>query len=292
MTTKKDYYEILGVSRDASQSDIKKAYRKLALKWHPDKNDSENAEERFKEINEAYEVLSDEEKRAKYDKFGHAAFDPSAGFGKSGGGRQYRSGPFRYTYTTSSDFEDLFQGAGGFSDPFEIFEQFFGGGAPFNRGRTYRRKPHYSLKVDFMEAVEGTEKSIVHQGEEHKVKIPAGASDGTRIRFQDFTVSLNVQDHPDFRREGYDVYSYHEIPVTLAMLGGKTKIKTLDGKLTLKIRPGTQPSTTIRLSGKGIKHLRSEKRGDHYIKLKVMLPDKLSPKAKNLVKKLKKELEE
>lgn len=260
MTTKKDYYEILGVSRDASQPDIKKAYRKLALKWHPDKNNSDKAEERFKQINEAYEVLSDEKKRAKYDKFGHAAFDPSAGFGKTGSrGRTYRSGPFQYTYTTGGDFEDLFQGAGGFSDPFEIFEQFFGGGG-FSRGRTYRQKPHYSLSITFMEAVQGTEKTIVHQGTEHKVKIPAGASDGTRIRFQDFTVSINVKDHPDFRREGHDIYSYHEISITLAMLGGKTKVKTLDGELTLKIRPGTQPSTTIRLSGKGIKHLRSKKR--------------------------------
>lgn len=286
MATKRDYYEILGVTRTATEAELKTAYRKLALQWHPDRNKDKGAEAKFKEINEAYEVLSNQEKRAKYDQFGHAAFDPSAGFGGFGGGQSYRSGPFTYTYTSGGGFEDLFGSGGGqgFQDPFNIFESFFGGSNPF--GGSYRAKPHYSLTIEFMDAVNGAERSFVHEGKTYTVKIPAGADDGTRIRYTEFDVSLSVKDHPQFRREGSDVYLLHEIPFTLAILGGETTIPTLEGDLKIKIRPGTQPSTTIRLSGKGIKHLRSSGRGDFYIKLKVMLPEKLSRKAKDLVQQL------
>ncbi len=290
MSDKRDYYEVLGVSRTASASDIKSAYRKLALKWHPDKNKEIGAEAKFKEINQAYEVLSDEEKRKRYDQFGHAAFDPSAGFGGFGGGQTYRQGPFQYTYYSGGPgFEDIFGGGGGFSDPFEIFEQFFGGANPFGSG--FRRKPHYSISIEFMEAVTGTERTLVHQGKHYTIKVPAGADDGTRIRYSEFDVSLNVKPDKTFRREGYDVFTLHEIPFTLAILGGSTVVKTLEGDLKLKIRPGTQPSTTIRLSGKGIKHLKGGGRGDLYIKLKVMLPERLSRRAKDLLKTLASELE-
>lgn len=287
MATKRDYYDILGVNKSASEAELKSAYRKLALQWHPDRNKDKGAEAKFKEINEAYEVLSNTEKRAKYDQFGHAAFDPSAGFGGFGGGGQsYRSGPFTYTYTSGGGFEDLFgsQGQGGFQDPFNIFESFFGGQNPF--GGQYRPKPHYSLAIEFMDAVHGVEKSFVHEGKSYTVKIPAGADDGTRIRYNEFDVSISVKDHPKFKREGSDIYLMHEIPFTLALLGGETTIPTLDGDLTIKIRPSTQPSTTMRLSGKGIKHLRSNSRGDFYIKLKVMFPEKLSRKARELVQQL------
>lgn len=287
MSSKRDYYEVLGVDKNSSNSDIKSAYRKLALKWHPDRNKEEGAEKKFKEINEAYEILSNPEKKTKYDQFGHAAFDPSAGFG-GGGGQTYRQGPFTYTYSTGGGFEDLFRGAGGFSDPFDIFETVFGGANPFGRG--FQQKPHYSLSIDFMDSVNGTDKKLVHQGKEYTVKIPPGASDGTRIRYNEFDVSINVRPHGIFRREGYDVFSYHNIPFTLALLGGYINVQTLEGELKLKIRPGTQPSTTIRLSGKGIKHLRGNQKGDHYIKLKVMLPDKLSRRAKQLIQDLEEEL--
>lgn len=291
MTSKKDYYELLGVDRKATAADMKSAYRKLALKWHPDKNKNSGAEAKFKEINEAYEVLSDPQKRQKYDQFGHAAFDPSAGFGGAGGGQTYRQGPHTYTYYSGGGggFEDLFRGAGGFSDPFEIFNEFFGGGgSPFGRG--FQQKPHYTLTIDFMDSVNGTERTIVHQGKEHKVRVPAGASDGTRIRYQEFDVSINVKTDPHFKREGYDVFVYHEIPFTLAILGGEIKVKTLEGDLKLKVRAGTQPSTTIRLSGKGIKHLRGNRHGDLYIKIKVMLPQKLSRKSKRILQDLEAEI--
>ncbi|MFZ2199192.1 MAG: DnaJ C-terminal domain-containing protein [Microgenomates group bacterium] len=289
MSTKRDYYDILGVTKSASASDLKSAYRKLALKWHPDRNKESGAESKFKEINEAYEVLSDAGKKAKYDQFGHAAFDPSAGFGGGQGGQSYRQGPFTYTYSSGGGFEDMFGGAQqGFNDPFNIFESFFGGQNPFGGG--FQQKPHYSMVIDFMDAVNGVEKSFVHQGKQYTVKVPPGADDGTRIRYSEFDVSFQVKPHKIFSREGDDIYIYHEIPLTIAILGGETTIPTLDGELLIKIRPGTQPSTTVRLSGKGMKKLRSSGRGDFYIKLKVMLPEKLSRRAKELVQQLQNEL--
>lgn len=293
MTSKRDYYEVLGLTRSASAADIKSAYRKLALKWHPDKNKDAGAEAKFKEINEAFEVLSNSEKKSKYDQFGHAAFDPSSGFGGFGGssaGSTYRSGPFTYTYSSGGGFEDLFRGAGGFSDPFDIFENFFGGsGSPF--GGNYRAKPHYSISISFHEAFTGVEKKFVHQGKEFVVKIPAGADDGTHIRYSEFDVSVSVKSDPVFRREGSDIFVYQELDMLTAVLGGEIKIKTLDGDLMLKIRPGTQPSTTVRLSGKGMPYLRGGGRGDFYIKLKVILPERLSRRARRLLEDLRRELE-
>jgi len=290
MTSKRDYYDILGVTKSASGSDLKSAYRKLALKWHPDKNKESGAEAKFKEINEAYEVLSSPDKKAKYDQFGHAAFDPSAGFGGGQGGQSYRQGPFTYTYSSGGGFEDIFGSSGqqGFNDPFNIFESFFGGQNPF--GSQFQQKPHYSMSIDFMDAVNGVEKSFVHQGKQYTVKIPAGADDGTRMRYSEFDVSLNVKPHKIFRREGDDIFIYHEIPLAMAILGGETTIPTLDGDLLIKIREGTQPSTTIRLSGKGMKRLHGSGRGDFYIKIKVMLPEKLTRRAKQLLQEFDSEI--
>jgi len=271
MTTKRDYYDILGVGKQATTAEIKSAYRKLAVKWHPDKNENKKeAEEKFKEINEAYEILSNAEKKKTYDQFGHAAFDPSMGANPySQAGRQ--SGPFTYSYSSGSqgiNFEDLFGGSG-YSDPFQVFQDFFGG--------RQQAKPHYSMKIEFMDAVNGVEKTIVHQGKQYTIKVPPGADDGTRIRFSQFDVSLNVKTHQDFKRNNYDVYLDKQIPFTTAILGGNITVPTLEGKdLKLKIRPGTQPNTSIRLSGKGIKHLRSSRYGDFYIRLIITFPKKLT----------------
>jgi DnaJ-class molecular chaperone len=288
MATKRDYYDVLGVSKDASQQEIKKAYRKLALKYHPDKNKSKDAEKKFKEVTEAYEVLSDSKKRSTYDQFGHSAFDGAAGFGGAGPfTRTYRSGPFTYTYSTSGGVP-FQQGSdfGGFSDPFEIFEQFFGGASPFGRGP---QLPRYSLSIDFMDAVEGIEKTIVHQGKEHKIKIPAGVDDGTRIRFKDFIVSIDVQTHPVFKRDGLDVFVDHNISFSLAALGGTTKVPSLGGDIKIKIRPGTQPNTLMRLKGKGMNHLRGRGRGDQYIRLQVKVPKNLNRRQKRLIRQLGKD---
>jgi len=288
MATKKDYYEILGVTRGASESELKSNYRRLALKWHPDRNKEAGAEAKFKEINEAYEVLSSPEKKSKYDQFGHAAFDPSAGFGGSQSGQSYRQGPFTYTYSTGGGFEDLFGGQGqGFSDPFNIFESFFGGQNPF--GGQFQQKPHYSMTIEFMEAVKGSEKSFVHQGRQYTVKIPPGSDDGTRIRYSEFDVSINVKPHKTFRREGNDVFIYHEIPLTLAILGGETSVPTLEGELTIKIRPGTQSGTVVRLRGKGIASIQSRAKGDEYVRLLIQTPDHLTREQRDLVNGLKRE---
>ncbi len=272
MPTKRDYYEILGVSKGATEQELKSAYRKMALKWHPDKNpkNKEEAEKTFKEINEAYQVLSDKEKRQTYDQFGHAAFDPASGMGGGpfSGGFGTGQGPFTYTY--SSGGGNPF-GNSDFGDPFEIFEQFFGGG--FARAQ---QRPRYSLSIEFMEAVTGTTKEVNIDGKKHSIKVPAGANDGTRIRFDQFDVSINVRTHPRFKRDGYDVFVDHAIPFSLATLGGTTKVETLREQLSLKIRPGTQTHTLVRLREEGIPHIRGGGNGDLYVRLMVAVPEKLN----------------
>lgn len=280
MPTKRDYYEILGVDKSATKADIKKAYRVLALKYHPDKNKSDDAEEKFKEINEAYQVLSDEKKRQTYDQFGHAAFNQASGMGSNPftGGAQ--SGPFTYTYTQGSGGQNPFQDFD-FGDPFEIFDQFFGGG--FAR---QARRSRYSLKIDFMEAVNGVTKEVEIDGKKRKIKVPAGANDGTRIRFDDFDISIDVKPHSRFKREDYDIYADEEISFSLASLGGVKQVKTLDNELNLKIRPGTQSHTLVRLRGEGVKFIRGGGRGDFYVRLIVKVPEKLNKEQKELMKKL------
>ena len=281
MPNKRDYYDVLGVTKSSPADAIKKAYRKLALQFHPDRNKAVDAETKFKEINEAYEVLSNPQKKQTYDQFGHAAFDPSAGnpfsgnpFGQAGGRTTY------YTSGQPGDFADMF---GGFSDPFDIFSSIFGGGggSPFRRGPA---KPHYSMKISFMEAAKGGEKSFVHQGKKHTVKIPAGASDGTRIRYNDFDVSFDVQSHKTFKREGYDLFVDQNISFVDAILGVEVSVPTLDGDLKIKVRAGTQPGSMLRLSGKGVKHLEGQSHGDLYIRLVITLPEKLTGKQKELLK--------
>lgn len=275
MSTSRDYYDILGVSKSASAAEIKSAYRKLALKWHPDRNKEKDAHEKFKEINEAYEVLSNPEKKAKFDQFGHAAFGQGAGGGNPFGGFYQTGG--------NINFEDLFGGAGGFSDPFDIFSSFFGGG--FGGGRRAPQKTHYSLKINFDDAVHGAEKTIVHQGKEYTIKIPAGADRGTQIRYSDFDISFDVQPSKTFKREGDDIIVNHEIPFTLAILGGETIVPTLDGDLKLKVRSGTEPGSAVRLTGKGVKHVRSNQHGDLYIRYIIKFPSHLSGHQKDLLKK-------
>ena len=281
MTTQRDYYEILGVDKKASTEEIKKSYRKLAMKYHPDVNkDDKDAAAKFKEVSEAYQVLSDSKKRQQYDQFGHAAFDPAAGFGGFRGGQSYRSGPFSYTYSSNMggfDFSD-------FGDPFEIFEQFFGGG--FGGFRQAQAKPRYSLKIEFMDAIRGIEKKLVHQGHEHVVKIPAGVDDGTRIRFNDFDVTIDVHPHKIFKREDLDIFVDHNISFSMAALGGDTEIPTIDGGLKIKIRPGTQPGTMVRLRGKGVPSLRGRSRGDQYIRLLIEVPKNINREQRRLLEEL------
>jgi len=289
MSTKRDYYEILGVTKTASAAEIKKAYRKLALEWHPDRNKSAGATDKFKEITESYEVLSNPQKKQSYDQFGHAAFDPRYGGGNAGGnpfaGTQ-RQGPFTYTYSSGGntqgfDFSD-------FSDPFEIFEQFFGGGNPFGGARA-RRIPRYGLQISFMEAARGVTKTVMIDGQKRIIKIPAGVDEGQQIRFTDFYVTLEIEPDPRFKRDGTDIFLDEQIPLTMAILGGTIEVPTIDGTVKLKIRPGTQPGTMLRLGGKGIKRLHGSGSGDEYVRLQIRIPERLSRRQKELLEEFERE---
>jgi DnaJ-class molecular chaperone len=281
---KPDFYEVLGVSKGASGSEIKSAYRKKALEWHPDKNKSAEAEEKFKEINEAYEVLSDGKKKEAYDQFGHAAFRGGRTGPQPGGTNTYRQGPFTYTYTTRGGPDADFS-FDGFSNPFDIFEQFFGGGFASSRGP---RIPTYKLQIEFMDAVHGCEKEIsLDSGRTRKIKIPAGVADGQRIRFQDFYLYIDVLPHPEFKRDGYDVFIEVPLSLTQAILGDNIEVPTLENKdLKIKVRPGTQPNTLIRLRGKGIKNPQGYQTGDLYVRLLIKIPSRLSRHQKKLLKEL------
>ena len=280
MATKRDFYEVLGVNKTASAEELKKAYRQLALKYHPDRNKAGDAAEKFKEISEAYEVLANPEKRKNYDQFGHAAFDPSQGFG-GGQSQSYRQGPFTYTYTTGGPAAAGGFDFGGFSDPFEIFESFFGGGrSPF---RQARQIPRYGLTIDFMEAAKGTERTIIHQGKEYKIKVPAGADDGTRIRFNEFYVTVEVKPDRRFKRDGSDVFIDEPISFFQAALGAVVAVPTIDGELKLKVQPGTQSGTLIRLRGQGMPHLQARGRGDQYVRLIISIPSHLSRRQRQLL---------
>ena len=292
MADSNDYYSVLGVAKSATPEEIKKAYRKLALEYHPDRNKTKEGEAKFKEVTKAYEVLSDPQKRQTYDQFGAAAFEqgpggpggPFGGFGGpfGGGGQQGRYGPFSYSYTTNGQGADF--DFGGFSDPFEIFEQFFGGG--FSR---QQRRPVYQLTISFDEAVNGTEKEVSVEGKKQKVKVPAGVDTGTRIRFGGYDVVFDVMPHKRFQREGADIVTDEEITFSQAALGDQLSVETVTGPVTIKIPAGTQPGSLIRLSGKGVPHIRSNGRGDHYVKIRLHIPTKLSKKQKDLLQEFEKE---
>lgn len=286
-----NYYEVLGVSKNATDQEIKAAYRKQALKWHPDRNKDPKASEKFKEINQAFEVLSNPQKRQMYDQYGESAFRGGTS-GYPGGGQYYQEGPFR-VYTNFGGEGNPFENMdfGGFSDPFDIFEQFFGFQSPF--GRRERRQPRrdiYETTLTFEEAVNGVKKDVVIKGETKTIKIPAGVDEGMRIRFSDFDLLLHVKPHPYFKRQGQDIYFEKEISYPLAVLGGNVEVPTITGMVRLKVRPGTQSGTTVRLRGRGVSHPQSYNKGDQYVIFKINIPSRVSPHAKNLLKELEKEL--
>lgn len=346
---KKDYYEVLGVAKDASESDIKKAYRKLALKYHPDRNpDDPAAEEKFKELGEAYDVISNADKRAAYDRMGHAAFE-NGGAGPTGGG-----------------------GYGGFQDPMDIFAQMFsgmgggfegmfGGGGRGQRKRSTKQRGsdlRYDLDITLEEAASGGEKKLrierlvtcttchgsgskdasggvktcttcrgtgvrtqqngifiqqttcptchgsgevisdpcpkcrgegrVRDMTDLTIRIPAGVDTGSKLRIGeygdagvrggetgDLYVFFEVKAHDIFHREGDNLSCTVPLPLTTATLGGELAVPTLEGPQTIKIHPGTQSNTIMRLRGKGMKNLRTPDKGDLLIELQVEIPTKL-----------------
>ena len=308
MSTKNDYYDLLGVTKTSSAQEIKNAYRKKALEWHPDRHqgaDKEEAEKKFKEINESYQVLSDPNKKAAYDNYGHDAFAPG-GMGGRGGGNPFSAqggpasgwaggSPFTYTWSSSGGPFGSAQGKSpfgntDFGDPFDIFESFFGGGgSPFGGQQRQRQIPRYSVRLEFMEAVNGVEKEFDIEGKRRKIKIPAGVDEGTKINFGDFTLSVNVIPHEFFERNGDDIYISITIPYSMAVFGGTIKVPTIEDEVKLKVRPATGAGTMIRLRGKGAPNPHHKQRGDQYVKLNILVPEKLNRTQKRIIDDLKEE---
>ncbi len=247
-----DYYELLGVSKNASAAEIKTAYRKLALKWHPDRNKEAGAADKFKQINQAYEVLSDSKKKETYDQYGHDAYTQQGRGGQAGG--QYGSSSYSY-----SSGGNPFEGSD-FSDPFDIFEQFFGFQS---RGRRAQR-PAYQIDLTFQEAVKGIQKEVNLNGQKKSIKIPAGVDDNMRIRFSDFDLVISVRPDSRFKRQGQDVYLEIPISLSMAILGGVISVPTINEEVKVKIKSGTQPGTMLRLKEKGIVYPNTNRRGYQY----------------------------
>lgn len=366
MAEKRDYYEVLGLQKGASDEEIKKAFRKMAMKYHPDRNpDDKEAEEKFKEVNEAYGVLSDPDKKSKYDRFGHAGVDPSAGFGGGAGGFGGFGG--------FEDIFDMFTGGGGFGG----FGS-FGGQQRRNNGPRKGADLQKAISITFEEAAFGCKKEIeiskfvkcgtcngegtkpgtskktcpvcngsgqvtsvqrtpfgqfqsvtqcgncggtgqvnespcddckgtgkVRKSVKIAVNIPAGVDNESVIPIRgegepgtnggpngDLYIVLSVKPHKMFKRNGSDLYL--EIPISFdqAALGADITVPTLEGKVSYKVPAGTQPGTTFRLKGKGVRNVRTDKMGDLYVKVNLEVPTKLNHKQKKAIEEMGKTVTE
>ena len=311
----RDYYEVLGVNKTATEKEIKQAFRKLARKYHPDMNpDDAKAEERFKEVNEAYEVLSDPEKRSKYDRLGKDWARWQQGGGQAGDfdwGRWASWGPdrdgARVQYGSAEDLRDLFGDESPFSD---FFSQIFGGvgGRPRSGGfdfgaRRARRGQDYehAVEITLEEAFHGTTRALQRDGERLEVKIPKGAATGTKVRLAgkgtpgtgggasgDLYLKVNVLPHKQFERKGNDLQVGVPVDLFTAVLGGEVRVPTLEGDVLLKVPVGTQNGRVFRLKGKGMPLLRrSDARGDLLARVDVQVPTKLTAEQQRLFEELR-----
>ena len=303
---KRDYYEVLGVSKDADDATIKKAYRQLAKKYHPDMNPGDKeAEIKFKEASEAYAVLSDADKRRQYDQFGHAAFDGSAGAGGGYGGFDFNGADFGDIF--GDIFGNMFHGqknsgysrqSSGFGG--QGFHSGFGGsgfgGHTQEKGSDLRSE----VSISFEDAAFGCDKMIRLSdpsgsgSQTLQVHVPAGIENGKSIRLKgkgnpgfnggeagDLLLKVNIQPKPGYERNGMDVYTTTEIPFTTAVFGGEAKVSTLYGDVICRIPEGAQTGRKIRLKGKGIVSMKNPSvHGDQYVTIRIQVPQNLSPEAK------------
>lgn len=304
----KNLYHVLGVSKDATEAEIKSAYRKLARKYHPDVNkDSKEAADKFKEISCAYDILGNKEKRQKYDNNEIDAEGKPTGFGAGGfGGGAYGGNPFG---AGGNPF-----GAGGFqggsanfdfSSIFgeDIFSQFGGGARGFGASSRRPRKGDdlaYTMRLDFLSAALGTEKAVMLQGKSINVKIPAGITDGQTLRLKglgnpgpnngpngDVLITVNVDKHPYFSAEGLDIHLELPISIKEAVLGGKVTVPTISGKVMVTVPPYSSSGEKLRLKGKGIKNTKGQ--GDEIVTLKIVTPTTANPELEKALSAIKDE---
>lgn len=315
---KRDYYDCLGVKKSADEKEIKSAYRKLAKKYHPDANPGDKtAEQRFKEVTEAYNVLSDKEKRKLYDEFGMAAFDGSMGAGGADAGNRSQGtyhdtdfgngGHYRRYHYSSGNMDDIFG---------DIFGDMFHGGFDDGFGTHFRgfeeetgqdyvkgKNVHSEITIDFEEAAFGCDKYLRFEGdvrEALKVHIPAGIAEGQSVRLKgkgepdrygrnpgDLLLKVHIREHPQYTREGMDVYITQDIPYTTAVLGGNAYFKTLYGTVQCSVPAGTRSGSKIRLRHKGIVSMKdSTKHGDEYVVIRIDVPKSLTPEERRAVEQL------
>ena len=303
----KDYYKILGVDRKASDKEIKKAYRKLARKYHPDVNNSDDeTAKKFQEINEANEVLSDPEKRQEYDQFGSQwqSYQRAGGHPddfQRGSGAQGSDRTYQYHTTPPEDFEDLFGSSGGYS---EFFENLFGGSA---KAQGFRREPRktkgrdleHAVQITLEEAFRGTKRMLEWEdGRKIDASIPRGVKSGSKVRLKgqgtpgvsggppgDLYLTIEILPDKRFVRDKDDLKKTLSVDLFTLLLGGKISVAGLDRSVNLNIPPGTANGKVFRLNGLGMPHLKNpEKRGDLYVTVEALLPQKLSEKEVELVK--------
>jgi molecular chaperone DnaJ len=301
----RDYYDVLGLTKSASAEDVKNAYRKLAREHHPDmvaEADKVNAEKRFKEINEAYQVLSDPQKKQMYDQYGHAGVGGNTGAGS--GQRAGGWGPFSYSYSTSNaqDFGDF--------DPMDIFEEVFGFRGFGGRGQRQARGKNlfYEMHLSFAEAVKGLEKEVKVESGRFTIRIPAGVHDGIEIKYTgkgmlgpnnassgDLFITFRVKTPSEFQVAGSDIGIALELDFVQAILGDVVQIPVVDiksetglGNEKLKIPEGTQYGVKFKLSGKGLPRLGGSGQGDIYVQVFVKFPKRLTKKQKQLLEEYRK----
>jgi curved DNA-binding protein len=289
-----DYYKILGVDRSATAEEIKKAFRKLAVKYHPDKNPGDKkAEERFKEVNEAYDVLSNEEKRKKYDEFGENwKFAEQARAQQQQQYSGYGGGQWNYEGTQGFGSEEGFE---------DIFESLFGGGKRSGRGKTQRRGRDLQAEMSatLEEAFSGSQREFEIDGDKLRIKLKPGFEDGQVLKIKgkgghgtggdrgDLYITLRIPKHPHFKREGNDLYIDADVDMYNMILGGKIPIRTMKGIINMTIPAGTANGKVLRLKGMGMPvYGKADQSGNLYVKVNAVLPTQLTPKEKELFEQL------